>query len=69
MINIPGHEPPTMHEYERLVVYISIQPNNNSNDDNNNNNNNCAKFIYDTLPNFDNTSQQQQQQQQRESKT
>ena len=32
MINILGHEPPTMHEYERLVVYISIQPNNNSND-------------------------------------
>ncbi len=31
MINIPGHEPPTMHEYERLVVYISIQPNNNNN--------------------------------------
>ena len=38
MINIPGHEPPTMHEYERLsgvyqhttqqhlMVYISIQP-------------------------------------------
>jgi len=31
MINISGHEPPTMHEYERLVVYISIQPNNNNN--------------------------------------
>jgi len=47
MINIPGHEPPTMHEYEDSVVYISIQPTTTTTKTST-----TVSNTYDTLPNW-----------------